>query len=116
MQDRIRTLSGLSKSAVSCYPNAGLPDEEGHYHETPESLATKLGGFADQGWLNIVGGCCGTTPAHIRAIAEMMKDKTPRATKAVSHHSVSGIESFIYDDGFPSTNYGWRADQCHRLP
>ncbi|KPB04090.1 methionine synthase [Bacillus sp. CHD6a] len=99
MQDHIRTLSNLSKSAVSCYPNAGLPDEEGHYHETPQSLATKLGGFAEQGWLNIVGGCCGTTPDHIRAIANVMKDYKPRAAATVpDHHSVSGIESFIYDD------------------
>lgn len=98
MQDHIRTLSGLSSSAVSCYPNAGLPDEEGHYHETPQSLAAKLAGFAEQGWLNIVGGCCGTTPDHIRAISEKMKDFQPRQVEAPSNHRVSGIESFIYDD------------------
>jgi 5-methyltetrahydrofolate--homocysteine methyltransferase len=98
MQDHIRTLSNLSKSAVSCYPNAGLPDEEGHYHETPQSLATKLAGFAEQGWLNIVGGCCGTTPDHIQAISEAMKGYKPRVTSVADHHSVSGIESFIYDD------------------
>ncbi|MBM7621634.1 5-methyltetrahydrofolate--homocysteine methyltransferase [Bacillus tianshenii] len=98
MQDHIRTLSGLSQSAVSCYPNAGLPDEEGHYHETPHSLAAKLAGFAEQGWLNIVGGCCGTTPEHIRAISEKMKDYQPRQVEAPSNHRVSGIESFIYDD------------------
>ncbi|WP_417898287.1 methionine synthase [Bacillus haimaensis] len=98
MQDHIRTLSGLSTSAVSCYPNAGLPDEEGHYHETPQSLAAKLAGFAEQGWLNIVGGCCGTTPDHIRAIAEKMKEYQPRQVEAPSNHRVSGIESFIYDD------------------
>ncbi|MCA1321765.1 methionine synthase [Bacillus tianshenii] len=98
MQDHIRTLSGLSTSAVSCYPNAGLPDEEGHYHETPQSLASKLAGFAEQGWLNIVGGCCGTTPDHIRAISEKMKDYQPRQVEAPSNHRVSGIESFIYDD------------------
>ena len=68
MQDHIRTLSDLSSIAVSCYPNAGLPDEEGQYHETPESLAHKLEGFASEGWLNVVGGCCGTTPEHIQAI------------------------------------------------
>ncbi|MGM0838249.1 MAG: methionine synthase [Bacillota bacterium] len=98
MQDHIRTLSGLSTSAVSCYPNAGLPDEEGHYHETPQSLAAKLAGFAEQGWLNIVGGCCGTTPEHILAIAEKMKNFQPRQVEAPSNHRVSGIESFIYDD------------------
>ena len=67
MTDHIRSLSELSTSYISCYPNAGLPDEEGHYHESPESLSIKLKGFAEKGWLNIVGGCCGTTPDHIKA-------------------------------------------------
>lgn len=98
MQDHIRSLSQLSTAAVSCYPNAGLPDEEGNYHETPESLARKLGGFAHEGWLNIVGGCCGTTPDHIRAIAEEMKKYPPRNPIVTKNHMVSGIESFIYDD------------------
>ncbi|MGG0719369.1 methionine synthase [Robertmurraya massiliosenegalensis] len=98
MQDHIRSLSQLSTAAVSCYPNAGLPDEDGNYHETPESLAKKLGGFAAEGWLNIVGGCCGTTPEHIRAIAEEMKQYLPRKPTIQDHHMVSGIEPFIYDD------------------
>ena len=68
MTDHLRSLSEIATSYISCYPNAGLPDEEGHYHETPESLSKKLAGFADKGWLNLVGGCCGTTPDHIRAI------------------------------------------------
>lgn len=98
MQDHIRSLSQLSTVAVSCYPNAGLPDEEGNYHETPASLAKKLGGFAAEGWLNIVGGCCGTTPEHIKAIAEEMKQYPPRKSSVQNHHMVSGIEPFIYDD------------------
>ncbi|WP_066287881.1 methionine synthase [Bacillus sp. FJAT-29937] len=98
MQDHIRSLSGLASSAVSCYPNAGLPDEEGNYHETPESLALKLGGFASEGWLNIVGGCCGTTPAHIKAIADEMEKYQPRSYEKSTTHKVSGIEPFIYDD------------------
>ncbi|MEQ2525399.1 methionine synthase [Robertmurraya yapensis] len=98
MQDHIRSLSQLSLAAVSCYPNAGLPDEEGNYHETPESLAKKLGGFAAEGWLNIVGGCCGTTPQHIKAIAEEMKQYEPRKPAEQQNHMVSGIEPFIYDD------------------
>jgi len=98
MQDHIRSLSGLSSAAVSCYPNAGLPDEDGNYHETPESLAKKLGGFAAEGWLNIVGGCCGTTPDHIRAIAEEMKKYSPRVPSTQTNHMVSGIDAFIYDD------------------
>jgi 5-methyltetrahydrofolate--homocysteine methyltransferase len=98
MQEHLRSLSALSSSAVSCYPNAGLPDEEGHYHETPETLAQKLSDFAEQGWINIVGGCCGTTPAHIRAIAEKMKLREPRHAELNQLHMVSGIEPFIYDD------------------
>lgn len=98
MQDHIRSLSNLSNAAVSCYPNAGLPDEEGNYHETPESLATKLSGFAEKGWLNIVGGCCGTTPAHIEALSKVMKIYPPRHLQIYETHMVSGIEPFIYDD------------------
>ncbi|WP_404328840.1 methionine synthase [Mesobacillus maritimus] len=98
MQEHLRSLATLASSAVSCYPNAGLPDEEGIYHETPETLAQKLAGFAEEGWLNIVGGCCGTTPAHIKAIAEKMAAYQPRDTKPTPQHMVSGIEPFIYDD------------------
>lgn len=98
MQDHIRSLSSLATTAISCYPNAGLPDEEGQYHETPETLAQKLGGFASEGWLNIVGGCCGTTPEHIKAIAEEMKKYKPRKFEKSTIHKVSGIEPFIYDD------------------
>ncbi|WP_147534873.1 methionine synthase [Bacillus marasmi] len=98
MQDHIRSLANLSSTSVICYPNAGLPDEEGHYHETPEILAKKLAGFAQEGWLNIVGGCCGTTPAHIKAISEAMEDFQPRQAQENSTHMVSGIEPFIYDD------------------
>ncbi|EIJ78203.1 methionine synthase [Bacillus methanolicus PB1] len=98
MQDHIRSLANLATTAVSCYPNAGLPDEEGQYHETPEILAQKLAGFAEQGWLNIVGGCCGTTPDHIRAIADVMKIYKPRLLKQDNTHKLSGIEPLIYDD------------------
>ncbi len=92
-------LQNLASTAVICYPNAGLPDEEGHYHETPETLAQKVADFAAHGWLNIVGGCCGTTPEHIRAFAEVMKNYQPREAKDHSDvHMVSGIEPFIYDD------------------
>ncbi|MBT2661066.1 methionine synthase [Bacillus sp. ISL-45] len=98
MQEHLRSLSSLSTAAVSCYPNAGLPDEEGQYHETPDTLAQKLSDFAREGWLNIVGGCCGTTPAHIKAISEKMQERPPRQTEENKLHMVSGIEPFIYDD------------------
>ncbi|KIL34756.1 methionine synthase [Cohnella kolymensis] len=102
MRDHIRTLSGLAKTAVSCYPNAGLPDENGHYHESPESLARKLRAFAEQGWLNIAGGCCGTTPAHIAAMAEALKDVAPRKPEGDHPPAVSGIETvFIESENRP---------------
>ncbi|QAY66046.1 methionine synthase [Paenibacillus protaetiae] len=93
MRDHIRTLSEISRSAISCYPNAGLPDENGHYHESPESLARKMEAFAQQGWLNIAGGCCGTTPAHIRALAETMAKYAPRKTAGIHPPAVSGIDA-----------------------
>ncbi|MDQ0232270.1 methionine synthase [Metabacillus malikii] len=111
MTDHIRTLSGLADTAVSCYPNAGLPDEEGNYHESPESLAKKLVAFAEQGWLNLIGGCCGTTPEHIRAISEAIKDLKPRTIQESStNHRVSGIEPLLYDDGMRPLFVGERSN------
>src|SRR3989475_240792 len=94
MTDHIRTLSQLTGEFVSCYPNAGLPDEEGKYLETPTTLAAQLEKFADHGWLNFVGGCCGTTEKHIRAMAQMAEGKKPRQRPAETHRAVySGIET-----------------------
>jgi 5-methyltetrahydrofolate--homocysteine methyltransferase len=99
MTDHIRTLSQLSSEFVSCYPNAGLPDEEGKYLETPTSLAAQLEKFVDHGWLNFVGGCCGTTEQHIRAIAQMVHGKKPRVRPDESHRAVySGIETIEAED------------------
>ncbi|MGB8473851.1 MAG: homocysteine S-methyltransferase family protein, partial [Candidatus Acidiferrum sp.] len=99
MTDHIRTLSQLSNEFVSCYPNAGLPDEEGKYLETPTSLAAQLEKFVDHGWLNFVGGCCGTTEQHIRAIAQMVHGKKPRVRPGESHRAVySGIETIEAED------------------
>jgi len=100
MTDHIRTLSQLSSEFVSCYPNAGLPDaEDGKYHETPITLATQLERFIGNGWLNLVGGCCGTTEKHIQAIAQMVEGKKPRVLPAESHRAIySGIETIEADD------------------
>ncbi len=99
MTDHIRTLSQISSEFVSCYPNAGLPDEEGKYLETPTSLAAQLEKFVDHGWLNFVGGCCGTTEQHIRAIAQMVEGKKPRVRPGESHRAVySGIETIEAED------------------
>jgi len=99
MTDHIRTLAEMSSARISMYPNAGLPREDGSYGETARSLAVQLEKFADHGWLNIVGGCCGTTPAHIRAIADMVEGKAPRAKPAPRHRAYySGVELVEADD------------------
>src|SRR6202045_2022618 len=99
MTDHIRTLSQLTGEYVSCYPNAGLPDEEGKYLETPTTLAAQLEKFVDHGWLNFIGGCCGTTEKHIRAIAQMADGKKPRQRPAEAHRAIySGIETIEAED------------------
>ncbi|MEK4230899.1 methionine synthase [Solibacillus sp. FSL H8-0538] len=111
MTDHIRSLAELSTGYISCYPNAGLPDEEGCYHETPDSLSKKLQGFAEKGWLNIVGGCCGTTPAHIAAIRQAVDSHAPRQPKTNTHgHVVSGIEPLQYDDSMRPLFIGERTN------
>jgi 5-methyltetrahydrofolate--homocysteine methyltransferase len=67
-----------SNFAVSAYPNAGLPNAFGQYDESPEFMAEQIREYAEKGLINIVGGCCGTTPDHIKAIAELVKDYQPR--------------------------------------
>ncbi|MCC6735630.1 MAG: methylenetetrahydrofolate reductase [NAD(P)H], partial [Bauldia sp.] len=79
MRAHIAELSREADTFVCAYPNAGLPNPLGEYDETPESMASQLGEFARSGLVNIVGGCCGTTPAHIRAIADAVKGVKPRA-------------------------------------
>jgi 5-methyltetrahydrofolate--homocysteine methyltransferase len=92
MTDHLRSLAALAACHVSVYPNAGLPDEEGHYAETPETLSTKLRRFVDEGWVNLIGGCCGTTPAHIAAIAAMVQGKPPRRPQTKRKLALSGID------------------------
>jgi len=78
MRPHIEELSTIAGCYVSCYPNAGLPNAMGEYDETAEMMAQKVGEFAKEGWINLMGGCCGTTPDHIRAIAAEMKKSAPR--------------------------------------
>ncbi len=98
MTDHVRSLAGLATCFVSVYPNAGLPDEEGRYAETPQSLAAKLARFVDEGWVNMVGGCCGTTPAHIAAIVAMVQGKRPRTPQRALKPAVSGIDFVLIED------------------
>jgi 5-methyltetrahydrofolate--homocysteine methyltransferase len=92
MTDHLRTLAGMATCFVSVYPNAGLPDERGQYGETPASLAFKMKRFVDEQWVNIVGGCCGTTPAHIQALVRLVRGRRPRRRAATEPTAVSGLE------------------------
>ena len=78
MRPHIEELSQIAACYVSCYPNAGLPNAMGEYDETPEMMAEKVGEFAKEGWVNVIGGCCGTTPDHIKALADVMKKHRSR--------------------------------------
>ncbi len=98
MTDHIRTLAGLSRFPVSCVPNAGLPDEDGNYNETPEQVSKTIGRFIDSGWLNIVGGCCGTGPEHVRQLSAMVRRSTPRSFSIQQETRVSGIEALLLDE------------------
>nr|MBP7623144.1 methionine synthase [Xanthomonadales bacterium] len=96
-------LSEIADTFVSCHPNAGLPNAFGGYDETPEDMAAVLGEFARAGLLNIVGGCCGTTPEHIAAIADAVRGVAPRAAATPAPHTrLSGLEPFVIT---PTTNF-----------
>jgi 5-methyltetrahydrofolate--homocysteine methyltransferase len=102
MTDHVRSLAAMATCFVSVYPNAGLPDERGQYGETPQSLAFKLRRFVDERWVNLVGGCCGTTPAHIRAIADVVRGAVPRTPAVAEPVAVSGVEAlYPADDNRP---------------
>jgi 5-methyltetrahydrofolate--homocysteine methyltransferase len=98
MTDHIRTLSGLSRFPVSCLPNAGLPDEDGNYNESPKMLSDTIGRFVESGWVNVIGGCCGTGPEHIRRLSAMVQGKHPRNPVFQSETRVSGIEALLIDE------------------
>ena len=94
LRQYIEELSGIAQTHVSAYPNAGLPNEFGEYDETPELMAAEIGEWAEAGWLNIVGGCCGTTPEHIRTMAEAVAGHAPREIpKLPKKLRLSGLEA-----------------------
>ena len=93
LRPHIAALAPLADTLVMAYPNAGLPNDLGDYDECPETTAAQVRQWCEQGIVNIVGGCCGTTPAHIRAIAETVRDYAPRAIPAVERLTrLAGIE------------------------
>jgi 5-methyltetrahydrofolate--homocysteine methyltransferase len=92
MTDHVRSLSELARHRVSCIPNAGLPNEDGEYELTPDELASTMRRFAEHGWLNVVGGCCGTRPDHIAALARAVADVAPRRPIEHRRSLFSGID------------------------
>lgn len=107
----MRDVASFASCATSCYPNAGLPNEMGGYDETPEKMAADMKAMAEEGLLNIAGGCCGTTPDHIRAIAEALENVSPRIIPAAGQEhrvlKVSGLETVTLDR---FTNIGERTN------
>ncbi len=111
MRAHVNELSDVADTLICAYPNAGLPNEFGGYDETPEFMARQLEGFARDGFLNIVGGCCGSTPDHIRAIAEAVGKYKPRKIPEVpTFLRLSGLEPFTLTKDIPFVNIGERTN------
>ncbi|MCB0405963.1 MAG: methionine synthase [Bdellovibrionales bacterium] len=98
MTDHLRSMAGLSPFAVACVPNAGLPDEDGNYLETPAMMSEVLSRFIEKGWVNLLGGCCGTRADHTAAFAKLAEGKTPRAVHPACSSFLSGLEFLEVSD------------------
>ncbi len=102
MTDHIRTMAQSARWPTACVPNAGLPDEEGRYLESPEMMVKVLDRFAESGWLNLIGGCCGTTTKHIEAFSKLARAMPPRKPITERKIFLSGIEYLeLTDDARP---------------
>ncbi|UJP05971.1 MAG: methionine synthase [Nitrosomonas sp.] len=113
MRPYIEELSGVAGVYISVHPNAGLPNplSETGYDESPEYTASQIKGFAESGFVNIVGGCCGTTPAHIKAIAQAVHDQSPRKVPGISKKlRLSGLEPLNIGDDSLFVNVGERTN------
>ena len=111
MRPHLQELSDVADTFVCAYPNAGLPNEFGQYDETPDMMAAQVAEFAREGLVNVVGGCCGSTPEHIRAIAEAVKGFEPRKVpEHKSFMSLSGLEPFVLTKDIPFVNVGERTN------
>jgi len=110
MTDRVRTLAQLSPFPVSCVPNAGLPDENGDYLETPKMMSDVLTRFIDQGWVNFVGGCCGTRCSHTGAFAKLVEGKKPRSFTPAPRSMLSGVEYLEVTDDLRPVIVGERTN------
>ncbi len=111
MRAHIDELGRVADSFICAYPNAGLPNEFGYYDESPDYMAELLGEFASAGLVNVVGGCCGTTPEHISAIARAVAGKKPRAIPEIAPQlRLSGLEPFTLTPQIPFVNVGERTN------
>jgi 5-methyltetrahydrofolate--homocysteine methyltransferase len=111
MRAHIAEIARIADTFVCAYPNAGLPNEFGRYDESPQFMAALLGEFADAGLVNVVGGCCGTTPEHIDAIVGAVKGKPPRQIPQVPPLlRLSGLEAFALTPEIPFVNVGERTN------
>jgi len=111
MRAHLAELARIADTLICAYPNAGLPNEFGLYDESPEYMASLIGEFADSGLVNIVGGCCGTTPAHIHAIAERVKGIAPRQIPTIEPRlRLSGLEPFTLTPDIRFVNIGERTN------
>ncbi len=111
MRPYVQALSKVSDTYVCAYPNAGLPNELGEYDQTPDQMKEHIKDFAGNGFVNIVGGCCGSTPDHIRLMAEAVEELQPRQPKESSPLSMySGLEPLIVRDNFNFINIGERTN------
>ena len=111
MRAHIAELGRVADTLICAYPNAGLPNEFGHYDEGPEAMAALIGEFASAGLVNVVGGCCGTTPDHIRAIVRAVAGKAPRVIPEIAPRlRLSGLEAFTLTPEIPFVNVGERTN------
>src|ERR1700759_2774072 len=111
LRAHIADIGRVADTLVCAYPNAGLPNEFGQYDESPEYMARLIGEFARDGLVNIVGGCCGTTPDHIGAIAAAVAPHKPRAIPAITPRlRLSGLEPFALTEAIPFVNVGERTN------
>jgi len=111
MRPYIQELLKLAPTYISCYPNAGLPNAFGGFDETPERMGEDLRDFASNGWVNIVGGCCGSTPEHIHAIAKAVSDLKPHAVVPTDHVTrLSGLEPLAIRPELNFINIGERTN------
>ncbi|WP_288948412.1 methionine synthase [uncultured Paracoccus sp.] len=111
MRPHLAELSAVADTLICAYPNAGLPNEMGQYDESPEDMAAQVAEFAREGLINVVGGCCGSTPDHILAIARAVENLPPRAIPEIEPRlRLSGLEPFVKTDDIPFVNVGERTN------